>query len=231
MRDLSDYLLFGVYPYVSLAVFALGSWLRFAGEQHFSGSDSGPFLRRPQMTWGATLFHGGILILFLGHLIGLLTPIRVFEAAGMSHNFKQWMAIVIGGTAGSIALIGIAMLLHRRLFDARIRAGASFGDHAILSLIGVQLGLGLGTIVTAFIEHVDGCATLNFMTWAQDILTFRPVVAAAQVAHAPLIYKLHMINGMTIFLVLPFTRLVNLWSVPIAYLGRRGVLLRPGAAG
>lgn len=231
MRDLINYLVFGLYPYVSLAVFLLGSWLRFAGEQHFTWSDSGPFLRRQQMTWGATLFHGGILILFLGHFFGLLTPIRVFEAAGMSHSFKQWMAIVIGGTAGVAGLIGIVMLLHRRLFDARIRASSSFGDIAILLLIGVQLALGLGTIVVAFVERVDGCATLNFMTWAQDILTLRPVVAAAQVANAPLIFKLHMINGMTIFLVLPFTRLVNLWSVPIGYLGRHGAMLRPGAAG
>ena len=231
MRDLTNYLMFGVYPYVSLAVFLSGSWLRFAGEQHFSWSDSGPFLRRQQMSWGATLFHGGILILSLGHFIGLLTPIRVFEAAGMSHNFKQWMAIVIGGAAGTMGLIGITMLLYRRLFDARIRASSTFGDSAILLLIGVQLVLGLGTIAVAFIEHVDGCATLNFMTWAQDILTMRPVAAAAQVAHAPLIFKLHMINGMTIFLVLPFTRLVNIWSVPIGYLGRRGAILRPGAAG
>jgi len=231
MRDLSNYLLFGVYPYLSLSVFMLGSWLRFAGDQHFAWSDSGLSLRRQQMNWGATLFHGGILILFLGHFIGLLTPIRVFEAAGMSHNFKQWMAIMIGGTAGTIALIGITMLLYRRLFDAHIRASASFGDHAILFLIGAQLVLGLSTIATAFIEHIDGCATLKFMTWAQGILTLRPVAAAAQVAQAPLIYKLHMLNGMTIFLVLPFTRLVNIWSVPIAYLGRRGAMLRPGAAG
>lgn len=231
MRDLTNYLLLGVYPYVSLAVFLFGSWLRFAGEQHFSWSDSGPFLRRQQLSRGAILFHGGILILFLGHIIGLLTPIRVFESAGMSHNFKQWMAIVIGGTAGTMCLIGITLVLHRRLFDARIRANSSCGDNAILLLIGVQLVLGLGTIAVAFIEHVDGCATLNFMTWAQDILTLRPVVAVAQVAHAPLIFKLHMINGMTIFLVLPFTRLVNIWSVPVGYLGRRGATLRPEAAG
>ena len=227
MRDLTNYLVFGVYPYVSLAVFLFGSWLRFVGEQHFAWSDSGPFLSRQQMSWGATLFHGGILILFLGHFIGLLTPIRVFEAAGMSHNFKQWMAIAIGGIAGTMALVGITMLLHRRLFDVRIRASSSFVAHAILLLIAVQLVLGLGTIVVALIEHVDGCATLKFMTWAQDILTLRPVTAAAQVATAPLIYKLHMINGMTIFLVLPFTRLVNIWSVPIGYLGRQGEALRP----
>jgi len=157
-------------------------------------------------------------------------PIRVFDAIGMSHSFKQWMAIVIGGAAGVAGLVGITVLLHRRLFDARNRATSSFADTTILFLIGIQLVLGLGTIVVALIEYIDGCAILNFMFWAQDILTLRPAAAVAQVAEAPLIFKLHMINGMTIFLLLPFTRLVNIWSVPIWYLGRRGRILRPGTA-
>jgi nitrate reductase gamma subunit len=230
MRDLPDYLVFGVYPYLVLAVFLMGSWLRFAGEQHFSWSEAGPLLRRQQLTWGITLFHGGILILFLGHFIGLLVPIRVFDALGMSHSFKQWLAIVVGGAAGVAGLIGITILLHRRLFDARIRATSSFADTAFLFLIGIQLALGLGTIVVALVEYIDGCAILNFMFWAQNILTLKPTAAVAQVAKAPLLFKLHMINGMTLFLVLPFTRLVNIWSVPAWYLGGRGGVLRPGAA-
>jgi nitrate reductase gamma subunit len=233
MRGLTTYLVFGWYPYLSLAVFLLGSWLRFAGEQHILWSGSGPLLRRQQLTWGVTLFHGGILILFLGHFIGLLTPIRVFDAVGISHSFKQWMAIVIGGAAGAASLIGLNLLLHRRLFDARIRATSSFADIGFQLLICAKLILGLGTIPVALIEYIDGCAILNFMTWAQGILTLRPAVASAQVADAPLLFKLHMINGMTLFLVFPFTRLVNIWSVPIWYLGHRGEPLRPrpGEAG
>jgi nitrate reductase gamma subunit len=219
MRDLPNHLVFGVYPYVVLAVFLIGGWLRFAGEPHFSWNETGPLLRRQQLTWGVTLFHGGILILFLGHFIGLLVPIRVFDALGMSHSFKQWLAIVVGGAAGVAGLVGITILLHRRLFDARGRATSSFADTAFVLLIGIQLALGLGTIVVAFVEYIDGCAVLNFMFWAQDILTLRPAAAVAQVAKAPLLFKLHMVNGMTLFLVLPFTRLVNIWSVPARYLG------------
>jgi len=230
MRDLPDYLVFGVYPYFVLAVFLMGSWLRFAGEQHFSWNETGPLLRRQQLTWGITLFHAGILILFLGHFIGLLVPIRVFDALGMSHSFKQWLAIVVGGAAGVAGLVGVTVLLHRRLFDARICATSSFADTAFLFLIGIQLALGLGTIVVALVEYIDGCAILNFMFWAQNILTLKPTAAVAQVAKAPLLFKLHMINGMTLFLVLPFTRLVNIWSVPAWYLGGRGAVLRPGAA-
>jgi nitrate reductase gamma subunit len=230
MRDLPNDLMFGVYPYVVLAALVMGSWLRFAGEQHFAWGEAGPLPRRQQLSWGVTLFHAGILVLFLGHFIGLLVPIRVFDAIGMSHSFKQWLAIVIGGAAGLAGLAGIAMLLHRRLFDARIRATSAFADNALLFLIGIQLALGLSTIVVALVEYIDGCAVLNFMFWAQDILTLKPAAAVAQVAKAPLLFKLHMINGMTIFLVLPFTRLVNIWSVPIWYLDRHIARLRPGTA-
>ena len=57
----------------------------------------------------------------LGHFVGLLTPIWMFDALGISHTFKQWMAIVLGGVAGIMCFVGITLLVHRRLFDPRIR--------------------------------------------------------------------------------------------------------------
>ena len=94
------------------------------------------------MRWGSNLFHVGILVIFLGHAGGLLTPIWIFDALGISHGFKQGLAIVAGGVAGVACFIGIALLAHRRLFDARIRATSSFGDTAILLLLWAQLTLG-----------------------------------------------------------------------------------------
>lgn len=232
MRDVINYLVFGWYPYISLTAFLLGSWLCFDGEQHIRPDGSGRLMRREQLTWGVTLFHGGILILFLGHFIGLLTPIQVFDALGISHSFKQWMAIVIGGTAGAAGLVGINMLLHRRVTEAHTRSMSWSADIAILLLVDVQLILGLSTIPVALVEYLDGCAVLKFMSWAQGILTLKPGFAATQVAQAPLIFKLHMINGMTIFLLLPFTPLVNIWSVPARRIAlRSGFFGRTGAAG
>jgi nitrate reductase gamma subunit len=69
--------------------------------------------------------------------------------------------------------------------------------------------------------HLDGHMMLNFMAWAQGIWTFQPG-AAALVAEAHWIFKLHLFLGLTTFLVFPFTRLVHVWSVPVWYLGRRG---------
>jgi len=220
MREAINHIVFGWYPYLCLTVFIVGSWLRFDREQYTWKTGSSQLLRRRQLMWGSNLFHVGILIIFLGHLAGLLTPIWIFDFVGISHTYKQWMAIVVGGVAGIMCFIGTTILVHRRLFDSRIRNTSSFGDIAILLLLYAQLVLGLATIPVS-LGHLDGHEMVKFMTWAQGILTLRPGVSAL-IADVHPIFKLHLFLGMTIFLVFPFTRLVHVWSAPVWYLGRRG---------
>lgn len=211
---------FGWYPYLCLTVFIVGSWWRFDREQYTWRSGSSQLLRRRQLMWGSNLFHVGILVIFLGHFVGLLTPIWIFDAIGISHGAKQLLAIVAGGVAGLACLVGISLLTHRRLYDPRIRRTSSYGDIAILLLLFVQLLLGLATIPVS-LGHLDGHEMVKFMTWAQGILTLEPGVAGL-IADVNPIFKLHIFLGLTIFLVFPFTRLVHIWSAPIWYLGRRG---------
>jgi nitrate reductase gamma subunit len=220
MRDYVNSIVFGWYPYLCLTVFLVGSLIRFDREQYTWRSGSSQLLRRRQLMWGSNLFHVGILLIFLGHFVGLLTPISVFDALGISHTFKQWMAIIIGGVSGVMCFIGITLLLHRRLFDARVRVTSSFGDIAILLLLYAQLILGLATIAVS-LDHLDGHEMVKFMTWAQGILTLQPNVSAL-IADVNPLFKAHLFLGMTIFLVFPFTRLVHVWSAPIWYLGRSG---------
>lgn len=220
MSNAINYVLFGWYPYLCLTVFLFGSLIRFDREQYTWKTGSSQLLRRRQLRWGSNLFHLGILAIFAGHFVGLLTPIWIFDMLGISHGFKQGLAIVVGGIAGIACFIGIALLAHRRLFDARIRSTSSFGDIAILLLLWVQLALGLSTIFVS-LGHMDGHEMVKFMTWAQGILTLQPS-AATYVSDAHPIFKAHLFLGMTIFLVFPFTRLVHVWSAPIWYLGRPG---------
>jgi nitrate reductase gamma subunit len=212
--------LFGYYPYVALAVLAIGSVLRFDREQYTWRTGSSQLLRRKQLVLGSILFHVGILLVFVGHLVGLLTPIVVWDALGVSHGAKQMLAIVAGGVAGVLCLAGGLLLLHRRLFDPRIRATSSFGDTAILALLLAQLCLGLATIPIS-LQHRDGEEMVKFMYWAQGIFTLQPN-AADYVADAHWIFKTHLTLGLTIFLVFPFTRLVHMLSAPVWYLNRRG---------
>jgi nitrate reductase gamma subunit len=220
VRDAINHIVFGWYPYLCLTVFLLGSLLRFDREQYTWKTGSSQLLRRRQLMWGSNLFHVGILVIFVGHLVGLLTPIWIFDTIGISHGFKQLMAIAIGGVAGLLCLVGIALLTHRRLFDDRIRSTSSFGDIAILLILFAQLLLGLATIPVSM-NHLDGHEMVKFMSWAQGILLLRSD-AWTLVADVNPIFKAHLFLGMTIFLVFPFTRLVHVWRAPIWYVGRRG---------
>ena|SRR5579872_5266609 len=212
--------LYGWYPYVALTVFLLGSLLRFDYSQYTWRSGSSQLLRRQQLLWGSNLFHVGILVIFAGHFVGLLTPVAVFDSLGISHTSKQLLAMTVGGVAGVACWFGIALLAHRRLLDARIRITSSFGDIAILLLLWLQLTLGLATIVVSA-QHLDGTEMVKFMDWAQGILTLHPG-SATLIADVSPIFKCHLFLGMTIFLVFPFTRLVHVWSAPVWYLGRTG---------
>ena len=212
--------LFGIYPYVCLSVFFIGSLIRFDREQYTWRSQSSQLLRRRQMIWGSNLFHVGILVILIGHTGGLLTPVAVFEFLGISHTAKQLTAIMVGGIAGLLCLVGLVMLLHRRLSDPRIRRTSSFADIAVLVILLAQLLLGLSTIF-ASLNHLDGGEMVALMNWAQHIVTLR-LGAADYVLGVSPVFKVHLVLGMTIFLIFPFTRLVHILSAPIWYLGRRG---------
>jgi len=202
--------LFGIYPYICLVVFLVGSLVRFDREQYTWKSDSSQLLRRGQLRWGSNLFHIGILGIFLGHLFGLLTPLSVWHALGVEASAKQLLAIVAGGIAGVACLIGLILLIHRRLTEARIRATTRPMDLAVLYLLLAQLLLGLFSI-TVSVRHLDGAEMIKLMLWAQHIVLLRGD-AASFIADVALVFKLHLVLGMTIFLVFPFSRLVHIWS-------------------
>ena len=211
--------MFGYYPYICLTIFFLGSLLRFDRDQYTWKSDSSQMLRAGTLRWGSNLFHIGVLFLFFGHFAGLLTPHFIYEHFISAPN-KQMVAIVSGGTAGLLCFIGLTLLLHRRLFDPRIRATSHPMDIAILVILWLQLTLGLMTLPFS-LHHSDGGAMIALGEWAQRIVTFRPD-AAVQIIALEWVYKAHLIMGMTVFLLFPFSRLVHVWSgfASLSYLVR-----------
>lgn len=222
MAELLNHLVFGWYPYLCLGVFVVASILRFEHAQYSWRSGSSQLLRKKQLRIGSNLFHFGVLFLFFGHLFGLLTPTAIYTMF-ITVEQKQMLAIVAGGIAGSACFVGLSMLVHRRLFDARVRRTSNFNDTAILLILWVQLSVGLVTIPLS-LEHPDGQVMLRLSHWAQGIVTLRPEVAE-EILGLPWPYQFHLILGMTIFLLTPFSRLVHVFSAPIWYLGRRGYQL------
>jgi nitrate reductase gamma subunit len=138
----------------------------------------------------------------------------------ISYGLKQWMAVVIGGTAGTAAFIGCSMLLHRRLTDPRIRKNSTFADIAILGILWVQILVGMGTIILT-LDHMDGSKMVQFMTWSQSVMGLQ-INAWEQVVNVHWLYKFHIFLGMVIVALFPFTRLVHMLSVPIRFLWRPG---------
>ena len=211
---------FGLYPYICLTVFLLGSLIRFDRDQYTWKSDSSQLLKVGQLRWGSNLFHIGVLFLFGGHLVGMLTPHFLYEPFISAGN-KQVLAMTAGGIAGVLGFIGVSLLLHRRLTEPRIRATSKPGDILLLVLLWVQLLLGLASVPLSA-QHLDGSVMMLLAEWAQRIVTFRPG-AAEMLVSVSWVFKLHMFLGMSIFLIFPFTRLVHVWSG----FGTVGYLLRP----
>ncbi|WP_305907193.1 respiratory nitrate reductase subunit gamma [Methylomarinum sp. Ch1-1] len=212
-------LLFGYYPYIAMTVFLLGSLARFERDQFSWRTGSSQLLSSDDaFRRGNNLFHIGILLLFFGHFIGLLTPPAVYHSLGISTSAKQILAVIAGGIFGGICLAGIYPLIRRRLTDPRVRATSSRMDIFILLLIGFQLVLGLLTLPVS-IYHYDGSSMLLLSEWAQRIVTFRSG-AADVIADINFLFKLHLFFGITLFLVFPFSRLVHIWSVPLGYFNR-----------
>lgn len=215
--NLLNTLAFQIFPYIALAIFAIGCWARFDHAAYTWRAGSSQLLSGRWMRLGSNCFHIGIIAILLGHLVGLLTPEWLYKPF-MSSGQKQILAIAIGGLFGVVCLLGISLLLWRRLFDARVRATGNTRDTAVLVLLYAQLLLGMGSIFVSA-GHLDGAQMVKLAQWAQHIVTFRPG-AAEFILDAHWIYKAHVFLGMVLILIAPFTRLVHVWSVPLGYLWR-----------
>lgn len=223
MSSSFNFFAFQIYPYIALAVLLIGSWARYDRAMYTWRTGSSQLLSSRGMRIGSNMFHIGILAILGGHLIGLLTPHSLYEHV-ITVPQKQLLAMVAGGIFGLVCLVGLVILLIRRLFNPRVCETGTRGDTVMLVLLLAQLLLGLYTIVASS-HHMDGSVMLLLGEWAQYIVTFRGG-AADFVTGVSWSYKAHMILGITLILIVPFTRLVHVWSIPVSYLWRPRQVVR-----
>lgn len=214
---------FDIYPYIAAAVFFIGSWIRYDYGQYTWRAGSSQLLDNTNMRLASGLFHIGIIGILLGHFFGMLTPHWMYESF-LSIPSKQLIAMVAGGICGLMTIAGGAMLLKRRLTNVRVRATSSFADIMILTLLVIQACLGVLTIPFSA-QHLDGSEMMKLVSWVQDVVTFQ-AGASAHLEEVGFIFRLHMVLGMTLFLLFPFCRLVHVWSVPVEYFTRRYQIVR-----
>lgn len=217
--DMADMLAFVVFPYITVTLFIFGHAGRYVMDRYHWTAKSSEFLEKKQLFWGATVFHWGILLTLLGHASGLLIPQRFLDSIGINGATHSAIAHSNGLAVGIAALIGLILLLRRRLSCRRIQLTTSHSDFITLAgLIFVSL-TGLYNVLFGHYYMLDTIAP-----WIRGIVFFTPEPALMR--DVPLSYKVHIISALALLAYSPFSRLVHIWSAPFGYFFRGWILFR-----
>ena len=142
-------LLFQVYPYIAIAVFLIGSWVRFDHAAYTWRSGSSQLLSDRGMRIGSNLFHVGMLAIIGGHTIGLLVPHHIY-APFIRAPDKQLLAMIAGGVFGVMNTMFAA--ISQRTKDIGVLRLMGYGRrHIVASFL-------LEALVIGLIGGVIGCA-------------------------------------------------------------------------
>ncbi|WP_040948834.1 respiratory nitrate reductase subunit gamma [Gorillibacterium massiliense] len=211
-----------IYPYLILIVLIVGLYYRYQTDQFSWTAKSSEILEKKMLRWGSILFHVGIMFVVFGHIGGLLIPKDWLEAIGIHDHLYHMVAVSLGTVAGVFTLAGCIILVCRRLGNPRVRKTSSFGD--MLSIIMLTLIVIVGMLSTLLNISGDFDYRETISPWIRGVLTFRP--DGMLMKEVPITFKIHVILGLALFAVFPFTRLVHMLSIPLKYLKRNYVIYR-----
>ena len=221
MENYINNFLFTYLPHIAMAVFWFGLITRIVKTSRTIQAKSSQLLAGDGLKWGSNLFHYGIILVFIGHFTGLFTPERLYHLV-MTTATKRVLAVSLGAVFGTLTFVGIIILIIRRFRNERIRLNSSPQDYFIIFLLLVEVGLGLASMTTTAASSVENYAALG--EWAQKVITFQPDAGAVIAGHA-LIYKLHIVVGLFIFIIFPYTKLMHMLVFPLVYFFRSGYQL------
>jgi nitrate reductase gamma subunit len=216
-----SWLVWGALPYAALASLVLGTLWRWRTDPACRTLPAGPLLDSRLLRLGVPLFHVAVALVLAGHVLGLLVPASWTAAVGLSAGAYQWLAVVAGGVAGTLACAGLVLLVARRAVTGRLRATTTRADLLLYAVLGAVLGSGTAIkAATAFgtgHEHRETVAV-----WFRSLLTLQPDVTA--MSTVPVLSRAHVVLGLALVALLPYTRLVHAVTVPLGLLRpvRRG---------
>ena len=214
MGSTSDFILYAALPYMALTLAVVGSIYRFASDRFSYSSLSSQFLEGRRLFWGSAPFHYGILIVLAGHLIAFLFPRSVVWFNGVPA--RLYILEVTGLAFGLLALLGLIMLIYRRAVTSRVRVVTSRMDIVLLVLLLSQVAIGV--YVAIFHRWGSAWAVQTATPYMRSLFTLSP--EPQYVAALPLAVRLHILNAWVLVAIIPFTRLVHFFVIPIAYLWR-----------
>jgi nitrate reductase gamma subunit len=221
-----DTLLWVAVPYVCLAVFAVGHWWRYRYDKFGWTTRSSQLYERRLLRWASPMFHFGILVVLLGHVMGLGVPKSWTEAVGMSEEVYHALAIGLGLVAGVCTVVGMALLIYRRRTVGPVFSATTRMDKTMYLVLATVIVLGLwntaaGSVLnlTDHYDYRDGVSV-----WFRGIFRLSP--HPELMAGAPLGFQLHGLAAFLLFALWPFTRLVHVFSAPLGYLTRPYIVYR-----
>ena len=218
-----DILLWVVFPYVCLTVFAVGHWWRYRYDKFGWTTRSSQLHESRLLRLGSPLFHFGILFVLGGHVMGLGIPKSWTEFLGISEGLYHFMAVSVGAVAGVCTVTGMAILIYRRRTVGPVFTATTRMDKTMYVFLGTVIVLGLGNTVIANIlgdyDYREGVAV-----WFRGI--FRFSLHPELMAVAPIGFQLHALAAFALFALWPFTRLVHVFSAPLGYLTRPYIVYR-----
>ncbi|QXJ32219.1 respiratory nitrate reductase subunit gamma [Saccharolobus shibatae] len=224
MTSILDQFLWVIYPYISLTIMVVGLVYRYSKDKLRISSESSEILEKRTLRYGSLLFHWGLIVVILGHFAGFLIPISVYNSLGVAPETYHLLAGLLGGIFGAAAVIGVIILLARRLYYDRVRRNSNFADFFVLfllliiTLLGLYLTLGYNTIYGVY-EY-----RLTVGPWIRGLITLTP--NASLMNSVPLPFKIHILISFLLYPAIPFTRLTHLFSLPIQYPFRRPIIVR-----
>ncbi|WP_298705376.1 respiratory nitrate reductase subunit gamma [uncultured Veillonella sp.] len=209
-------------PYIAFTFLFVGSAVRFAISQETWTTKSSQFLEKKKLRIAGPLFHFALILVFLGHVGGILVPQEVTELFGITEHLYHQGALYIGGLAGVLLVVGFALLMWRRSTSSYLKVNTSLMDVWIFLFLGMTILTGfMGTMMNA-----DGAFNyrLYIGPWFRGLLMLHP--QPELMLHIPLIFKVHMISWMIVAILFPFSRLVHCLSFPFVYLWRSPIVYR-----
>lgn len=220
-----DLLLWGVLPYVSIALLIAGTVWRARFDKFGWTTHSSQLHESRLLRIGSPLFHFGMLFVVVGHVVGLLIPKSWTDAVGLSDHAYHLMALSTGTVAGVAAAVGIGILVYRRFKVPAVRRATLRSDHLMYSFLLGAMILGLTATLLNSAGMTDGYNYRDGISvWFRSLFTFTPDYQL--MAGAPLAFKFHILFGFTLFSLIPYSRLVHMFSVPLKYLFRPYVVYR-----
>ena len=210
----ADLLLYALFPYAAILLAVVVGLIRFTANRFSYSSLSSQFLESRRLFWGSVPFHYGILVVLAGHLIGFLFPRSVAAFNGVPVRL-----FILEATAlafGILTLVGLVVLIHRRITSAKVRAVTSRADIVLLVLLLSQVVTGIYTAI--FYRWGSAWYVYTATPYLKSLLKLAP--ETQYVTGLPLMARLHILNAFGLIAVLPFTRLVHLLVAPIPYLWR-----------